>query len=628
MKNKFYVTTPIYYPTANPHLGSLYSTVLADVANRWNHIQGKKTFFLTGTDEHGQKIAQAAEQKGLMPKQFVDSFIDSYKSVWKDYQIEYNRFIRTTDEDHKKAVQFWLSELIKRGDVYKDSYTGFYCVPCETFVTDKDLDQKDPKCPSCLREVKEVEEECYFFRLSKYQDKLLNFYKNNPNFVTPKERLKEVIKFVESGLKDISISRTTVKWGIPFPGDEKHVTYVWADALNNYITGIGYPSNKKEFDFWWPADLQILGKDIFRFHAIYWPAFLMASGFELPKKLLVHGWIKVDDQKMSKSLGNVVDPKDLLKNFGADQVRYYLVSQLSITQDSNFSIMDLKDKINADLVNNLGNLLNRSLQLCKKNDLNFIEFSASINSESQKLFEEFKLAQDKYKQLMNEYNFHQACSTLVSYLSRVNAYFHESQPWKLKDEKDKFLEVMAVVLNSLTSVAILLWPIMPQKMELLLSTIGIKFDFKLFDEVLGWNKNFKLIVGDVLFKKIEIEEAKEELKKETENKENYIGIEDFIKVDLRVGTIVECEEIEGSDKLLKMQVDFGQLGVRQVLGGIKKFFSTVDLINKQGVFVVNLKPRKMMGLESHGMMLTVQNSEGKLERVIPGGNVPAGTVLK
>src|SRR3989339_2186100 len=350
--NKFYVTTPIYYVTARPHLGSLYSTLLADVAARYHKVAGEKVFFLTGTDEHGQKVAQAAAKAGMQPKEFTDSFIDDYKSVWKKYEIAYDYFIRTTDNQHVQAVQTWLQRLIAQGDIYKGSYKGWYCTPCESFVTEKDSQQTEEgkalTCPDCSRLTGEVFEECYFFKLSAYQDRLLKFYEEHPNFITPKERMAEVISFVKSGLRDLSISRTTISWGIPFPGDDAHVTYVWADALNNYITAVGYGDDARadELAKWWPADLQIMGKDIARFHAVYWPAFLMASNLAMPKKLLVHGWIKVADQKMSKSLGNAVDPMQLANDYGVDEIRYYLTRKMAITQDSEFKFDDIEQSVN------------------------------------------------------------------------------------------------------------------------------------------------------------------------------------------------------------------------------------------------------------------------------------------
>src|SRR3990167_1192505 len=620
MKNKFYVTTPIYYATAKPHLGSLYSTILADVAARWNQIQGKDIFFLTGTDEFGQKIEQAAKAAGKDPQSFVDSFIDAYKETWKKFEINYSKFIRTTDKEHIKAVQHWLQNLLDKGDIYKGQYEGQYCVPCETFVT-----EKDKVYHSCGRETITVKEDCYFFKLSAYQDRLLKFYKDNPNFITPKEKINEVIKFVESGLKDFSISRTTIKWGVPFPNDSMHVTYVWADALNNYLTGIGYPND--EYKKWWPADLQVLGKDILRFHAIYWPAFLMASDIELPKKLLVHGWIKVGEQKMSKSLGNVVDPNFLYNQFGSDYVRYYLVAQFSITQDSPFSIKDLEMKVNADLVNNIGNLLNRTVQLCNRYEISEIP-EVKFSKDALELHKQLLEAINDFEVLMRDCLFHLAISKLISYLDKINAYFHSNEPWKLiKSDKDAFLDIVSVVFNSLKSVAILLWPVMPQKMEELLKELSVKFDSSIDNlsalKADKWNNKFILGKGKILFEKLE---KKEEISSAPEI--SYINIDDFAKVDLLVGEIKECEAVPDSDKLLKMQIDFGSHGIRQILAGVKQHLKPEELIGKKSVFVFNLKPRKMMGMESQGMMLTVTDSEGKLKPVSVDLDIPVGTRLK
>lgn len=639
-ENKFYVTTPIYYATAAPHLGSLYSTLLADVAARWNKLLGKKVFFLTGTDEHGQKIAQAAQKSGKEPKEFVDSFIDAYKNAWHDFHIEYDKFIRTTDKEHTEAVQKWLSDLIKKGEIYKNTYEGWYCTPCETFITEKDLDEHSkevPKCPSCGRETSFVSEECYFFKLSAYQEKLLKLYKDHPDFVIPKERLNEVIRFVESGLKDLCISRTTVTWGIPFPGDERHVTYVWADALNNYITAIGYgdPSREKEFNYWWPADLQVLGKDILRFHAVYWPAFLMATGIELPKHLLAHGWIKINQQKMSKSFGNVVNPKDLLTVYGADPVRYYLVSQLAITQDAEYSTQALEQTISADLANDIGNLLNRTIVLAEKNNLLKISVVKEFSKESEELRQDSIAMINEYSDYMNNCHYHLAIARLRNFSAKVNAYFHAQEPWKVaKTDFEKFKEVISVTCHGLEIIAKLLWPVMPEKMNELLDRIGTKFEISInqVDELLksNWRNEFLLKLGETLFIKYEqkvMEEKKEQVIEQKEQMD-FIGIEDFIKVKLAVGTIEECEEVEGSDKLLKMQVNFGEFGKKQILAGVRKFFSKEDLIGKQGVFVLNLKPRKLMGLESQGMMLVSEDENGKLQRTVPTGKVPNGSLLR
>jgi len=479
-KNKFYVTTPIYYATASPHLGTLYSTLLADVAARWHKVQGVDTFFLTGTDEYGQKVAQAAEKVGKKPKEFVDQFIGAYKDIWKDYQIDYSHFIRTTDDYHIKAVQQWLADLQKKGDIYKGAYEGWYCTPCETYLTEKDFqkNQEKPPCPSCERATSWVSEPCYFFKLSAYQDKLLQFYKDNPNFITPKERAAEVVSFVKSGLQDLSISRTTISWGVPFPGDKQHVTYVWADALNNYITGIGYGQKDKEAEFkkWWPADMQVLGKDIVRFHAIYWPAFLMASDLPLPKQLLVHGWIKMGDHKMSKSRGNSIDPKNLFKEYGADAIRYYLTKQIAITHDGQFTIKDLEQKISSDLANDLGNLLQRAVSLAAKQGVLEVPVIADWQKEEQELYQESLEMFKNFEQEMERGFYHVALNHVWKFLNQTNAYFHNKEPWKLvQSDKEAFISVLSATFHCLKTAGVVLWPVMPQKMEELFNRIGYKF---------------------------------------------------------------------------------------------------------------------------------------------------------
>jgi methionyl-tRNA synthetase len=628
---KFYITTPIYYATGKPHLGHLYSTVLADVQTRWHKVQGIDSFFLTGTDEFGQKVEQAAQAATKDTKAFIDGFIPAYKDLWKAYGIEYSHFIRTTDEYHIKAVQQWIGDLMQKGDIYKGSYDGWYCTPCETYLTEKDFekDTKNPLCPSCERATQWVSEECYFFKLSAYQDKLLKFYKENPNFITPKERAAEVVSFVAGGLQDLSISRTTLKWGVPFPGDQKHVTYVWADALNNYITGIGYGQKDKEVEFqkWWPADMQVLGKDIVRFHAVFWPAFLMASGLPLPKKLLVHGWIKVGDQKMSKSRNNSIDPQGLYEQYGADAVRYYLMRQMAITQDGNFSLDDLEQKITSDLANDLGNLLQRMVTLADKNGIS--EIPARPWTEQERAL---KTASDEmvttFRKEMNRGYCHMALGAVWKLLNQTNAYFHQNEPWKLsRSDKDAFHRVLSATCHSLRAAAVLLWPIMPTKMEELFLRIGYPFSLNTDHVSLlqkEWDEIFTLQKGKALFEKPEPKtEEVQEIKEE-----KYITIDDVIKVELRAGAIIECEEVEKSDKLLKMVVDFGDQGKRQIFAGVKKYYSPDDLKGQQGVFVTNLKPRKMLGQESQGMMLTTKDAEGNVEMVRPGKNAVNGILLQ
>lgn len=427
-----------------------------------------KNFFLTGTDEHGQKIAQAAQQVGKDPQSFVDHFIPAYQKVWREYDIAYDYFMRTTDHDHIKAVQVWITQLLEKGDIYKSFYTGWYCTPCETYVTEKDeqVQGEAHLCPSCGRPTQLVSEEAYFFRLSAYQDRLLELYERHPHFITPKERLNEVISFVRAGLKDLSISRTTVSWGIPFPGDEKHTVYVWADALNNYITAIGWgnPAREAQFDAWWPANLQIMGKDIIRFHAVYWPAFLMAVGLPLPKTLLVHGWIKVGEQKMSKSLGNAVDPQLLYEQYGADAVRYYLMRHMAITQDSSFSIGELEQALSSELADDLGNLLNRMLTLAEKNGIKQVMPVELLDEQTLALRNECWSMIGEYAHHMNDSLFHMALARLWRFINQTNSYFHAREPWKLaKSDRAAFEQVLFATCHSLYTVAILLWPVMPKK---------------------------------------------------------------------------------------------------------------------------------------------------------------------
>lgn len=640
-RTTFYVTTPIYYVTAKPHVGSLYSTVLADIAARWQQLNGKETFLLTGTDEHGQKIAQAAHAAGKQPKAFVDGFIQSYVDMWKSYHIAYNRFIRTTDPDHVKAVQLWIERLMARGDIYKATYSGWYCTPCETYVTDKEVDEQkekgiiDPVCPSCGRATAWLSEESYFFKLSAYQERLLALYEQHPDFITPKERLHEVISFVKDGLRDLSISRTTISWGIPFPGDPKHVVYVWADALNNYITAVGYGQHDTEamFKKWWPADLHVLGKDIVRFHAVYWPAFLMASELPLPKKLLVHGWIKVGDQKMSKSLGNVIDPDALLHAYGADEVRYYLARQIAVTHDSSFTIPDLEQRITTDLANDLGNLVNRTLTLAQQHDLIIITLRTSWSEKSIELRDAYWTMLEETAVQMEQYQYHMALAQVWKYINAVNAYFHAHEPWKLvKHDRAAFEEVIAAVCHSLYGIAHILSPFMPEKMHALSMLLGCsdKPGSNVLEHLEGhdWNSHFVLQKPYVLFKKIE---PRKEIMEQNELKKEeaaHIAIEDLARVQLAVGTVTSATEVAGSDKLLHLTVDFGPLGIRSVVSGIKKLVAADAIIGKQGVFVTNLKPRKVLGIPSEAMLFVGHAHDGQAHMLFVDAHAPNGSLLR
>lgn len=644
---KFYITTPIYYPNAKPHLGTLYSTLLADVAARWQKIMGKEVFFITGTDEHGQKIQEAAQAKNMQPKEFIDTMIPAFKEVWQLYEIEYNRFMRTTDTDHYAGVSNWVLKLLEQGDIYKSTYTGLYCVPCETFITVNEALKDEAgiyTCPTHKKRLQELSEESYFFRLSAYQDQLVDFYEKHPDFIVPKERMAEVVSFVKAGLKDLSISRKTVTWGIPFPGDPAHRIYVWADALNNYITAIGYGQDSedahKQFMKWWPADVQVMAKDIVRFHAVYWPAFLIAAGIPLPKKLLVHGYILMDAQKMSKSLGNAADPVQLAQWYGVEPVRYYLTRQMSITHDGHFDLKDLENRIEADLANSLGNLLNRVVTLAQNNGLHevkpLLSFQASTVALSQKFQETYRI----YWEEMNKYYFHVALAELWKFIADVNAYFHAQQPWILaKNNKELFTEVIYATCHSLYNIGVMLWPVMPQKMESMLVSLGCSIDLSInYEQQLRkntWDKTFKLSKQlEPLFIKPEshvtVVAVPQEQPKSSgaEASVQEIGIEDFAKCHLAVGTILTCQTVNGSDKLYKLEVDFGSIGIRQILSGVAQYFKPEDLVGKQGVAVINLRPRKMMGLISHGMMLFAADEKGKHTLTTIAGVVENGAKVK
>lgn len=639
------MTTPIYYVNAQPHIGTLYSTLLADIITRWQTLMGKKVFFLTGTDEHGQKIQEQAKKNNQSAQEFVNAMIPSFKAMWERYQLKYDHFIRTTDEQHKQTVTSIIEKLQDQDDIYRSSYVGWYCTPCETFVTIEGA-AINPTCPTCSRDLHELSEESYFFRLSAYQDELLKFYEKNPHFITPKERMNEVVSFVKSGLKDLSISRKSVAWGIPFPGDSSHTIYVWIDALCNYLSAVGYFNQyhtiqaDDHFKLFWPPDIQVLGKDILRFHAVYWPALLMALKLPLPKKLLVHGFILVNDEKMSKSRGNAVEPGYLADQYGVDQTRYYLTRQMAVTQDGNFSIPDMEDHINADLANNLGNLLNRVVTLAVKNNFVTVTPPVTWSHKALVLREQAEETYRFYWEEMNKNMFHVALGSLFKFLSQVNAYFHEQEPWVLaKTNPEAFREVISASCHALYYSAIMLWPIMPTKMKELVKAIGqvIYDDGYDYDKDLrknSWQMSFYLeATAQPLFAKIvplpEAERKQDPVITPTsEAVSPSISIDDFAKVELHVGTIIACSTLKESKKLLRLEVDFGSLGKRQILSGVAEHFSSEELQGKQGVFVTNLPPRKMVGYESQGMMLFARDEhDGKLRMVTVGKPVNNGARL-
>jgi len=643
--NNRYITTPIYYVNAKPHLGTLYTTLLADVFKRWYQIQGDQTFLLTGTDEHGQKVAEAAEKAGMSPQAFVDQLVPAFSSAWDHYHIGYDHFIRTTDPAHMRAVQGWLQRLIDSGDVYKDTYVGWYDQSQEAFLTEKDMEfRSGEEVPYSLLSGKQaikVSEESYFFRLSKYQERLLAWYQSHPDFVVPHERLQEVISFVSSGLKDLSISRRTLTWGVPFPGDEHHVTYVWADALLNYVTGVGYDETgcSATCQQWWPADIQLMAKDILRFHAVYWPAFLMASGLPLPKTLLVHGWIKVDGQKMSKSIGNVVDPVQLAEAYGVDAVRYYLTRYLPITQDATFSTGDLETRVTTDLVNDLSNLVHRTLVLAQKQSLTKLSGPYAWTEAEQQLKVDIQQSIGAACKEMERLYLHQAYAEVWRAVARVNSYMHEQAPWQvLKTDEARFATIIAAVCHSLALIGAVVWPVMPASMERLFGALGVPFvpgrDMRSWICNGAWDLSFVLTPTAPLFTRLNqtkeqtMEEKKEAVPTTADATANQISIDEFVKVEIHTGTIVSVSDIPNSEKIYQMQVDLGALGIRTICAGVKKHYSVDELTGRRAIFVTNLQPRKLLGVMSHGMMLMATDADGVPTIVAPADGVPNGTRLK
>jgi len=638
-KKSFYITTPLYYVNAKPHIGTLYSTLLADVIARWQRFKGLDVYFLTGTDEHGQKISQQAANAELPPQQFVDQMIPAFQSAWGRYDISYDRFMRTSELSHKQTVTRWIEQLIAQGDIYKARYEGLYCTPCETFVTVEQLITADdaPVCPSCFRALQKISEENYFFRLSSYQDRLLAFYESNPTFVHPKERINEVISFVKGGLKDLSISRRTVEWGIPFPGDPDHTVYVWGDALMNYVSALGFlhtgPQAGNRFAQFWPADVQVMAKDIVKFHAVYFPAFLMAVGVVPAQRLLVHGYLLVDNDKMSKSKGNALDPLLLADQFGVDQIRFYLVRHMPTNHDGNISIADMVGRIESDLANNLGNLLQRAASLALKYSATEVVAPKEWSPASQALRGLCIDMLNSFESSMDGLQMSAAYAALWSFISAVNVYFHEMQPWKIATEnRAQFAEVLAATAQSLYVIAHLIAPVMPYKSKQLLAALG--HTLMVSKEQLwaaSWNVGCTYFVPrEPLFVRPELpaaavaEAEQESIQKQVPakspvvvpapaapsiNEDGYITIDLLAKVELVVGRIVTCVRVEKSEKMLCMEVDLGTYGIRQILAGVAQFFTPEGLIGKGGLFVANLPPRKMLGMQSQGMMLVAKDGE-------------------
>lgn len=644
MKKPYYITTPIYYPSTKLHIGNTYTTVAADALARFKRLTGHEVMFLTGSDEHGQKIERIANEKGITPKEHVDEIVAGIKDLWKMMNVSYDKFIRTTDDYHVKAVQDIFKKLYDQGDIYKSSYEGLYCTPCESFWTETQL--VDGKCPDCGRPVETAKEEAYFFRMSKYADRLIKYIEENPHFIQPESRKNEMLNnFLKPGLQDLCVSRTSFTWGVPVSFDEKHVVYVWIDALTNYITALGYGQENDElYKKFWPADLHLIGKDILRFHTIYWPIMLMALGLELPKQVFGHGWLLVDGGKMSKSKGNVVDPVVLVNEFGVDPVRYYLLKEIPFGSDGLFNNEIFIKKVNSDLANDLGNLLSRTIAMVDKYFDGVIQAPTCKENIDDELINLALDTPKKVEKAMDELRIPEALEEIWTLIGRANKYIDETTPWILaKDEekRDRLGTVLYNLLESLRFISVLMTPFLTETSE--------KMNAQLNTELTTWNSlasfdgtkaGSHVVKGDVIFPRIDVEEklkqlealkpapvkaANEEIVKNPIKEE--ITIEDFEKIDLRVVKVLECEPIKKAKKLLKLKVDLGG-ETRQVVSGIAMHYKPEDLVGKYVVLVANLKPVKLRGELSQGMILAASTSDDSLLTLVNPGELPTGSQVR
>lgn len=641
-KKPFYISTPIYYPSDRLHIGHAYCTTVADTIARYKRLADYDVFFLTGSDEHGQKIERKAKEVGVTPIEYVDKIVASFKNLWEKLHISNDDFIRTTELRHREVVQSIFQKIYDQGDIYKSAYEGWYCTPCETFWLERQLE--GGKCPDCGRNVELLKEESYFFRMSKYQDRLLQYIEDNPDFIQPTSRRNEMINFIKGGLEDLCVSRTTFDWGIPVPFDTKHVVYVWFDALTNYITAAGYLHDREKFAKFWPADIHLVGKEIVRFHSIIWPVILMALGVELPKMVYGHGWLVVEGDKMSKSKGNVIDPVALIDEFGADAIRYFLLREITLGMDGNFSRDALINRINADLANDLGNLLHRTLSMIGRFNSGVIEAPADTAEIDQVLSHLAQTTAAEYEKAMEHMDINGAIKAVWALVSRTNKYIDETGPWALAKDPAKRGRLNTVLYNlaeTLRIVTILISPFMPVTAPKIWAQLGIAgniADVRLNDAK-SWGR---LAAGtqvgkpEPIFPRIEevseaeapVAAAPQEAPKtvvEAAPAMPEVSIDEFAKMDLRVAKVLAAEKVEKADKLLKLEVDLGT-EQRTIVSGIAKHYAPEDLVGRNVVMIVNLKPAKIRGIESRGMVLAASNGDKLV--LVEAPEMPAGSKVK
>ena len=648
-KKPFYITTPIYYPSGNPHIGHCYTTVACDSIARFRRMQGYDVMFLTGTDEHGLKIEQKAAEKGVTPKEYVDEVVKTFKKLWSYMNISYDRYIRTTDDYHIETVQKIFKALYDKGYIYKGEYKGKYCTPCESFWTESQLDENGC-CPECHREVTEAKEEAYFFKMSPFADRIEKLL-TETDYLQPKTRATELVNnFIKPGLEDLCVSRTTFKWGIPVTFDDKHVVYVWIDALSNYISALGFWNEQyNDFDKFWPADVHMVAKDIMRFHAIIWPAMLMALDLPLPKHLAVHGWITFNGQKMSKSLGNVVDPFILGERYGADAIRYHILREMALGADSSFSNEIMINRINSDLANGLGNLVSRTVAMADKYFGGTLPADREAGDFDAELIAEAKGLVAKVDEFMDKTQINNALAEIFKVVSRANKYIDETAPWVLGKDESKKARLATVLYNLLETIRIvstLLSNFMPTTMPKVWEQIGAAESDITYENAGKFGvlpADVTVHRGEIIFPRIDVDKEIEELNKiigsnaEPEEKADdgfepapiadEITIDDFAKVDLRVALVKDCEKVKKSKKLLCLQLDDG-FGGRQVVSGIAAWYKPEDLIGKKVVIVANLKPVKLCGVESNGMICAADTPDGAASVIFPDQDLPCGAKLR